>query len=69
MEKRQEEIGGRKSQLEGKSLKLASIQIKKKKTKQNKKKHPICESNDKHKEQQKDKHEDVKRDIKIIKCG
>ena len=33
------------------------------------KKKTICESNDKHKEQQKDKHEDVKKDIKIIKCG
>ena len=32
-------------------------------------KKPICESNDKHKEQQKDKHEDIKKDIKIIKCG
>ena len=58
----QEEIERRKPQLESKSLKLASIWIKKKKK-------PICESNDKHKEQQKDKHEDVKRDIKIIKCG
>ena len=34
-----------------------------------KRKKPICESNDKHKEQQKDKHEDVKRDITILKCG
>ena len=29
----------------------------------------ICESNDKHKEHQKNKHEDVKEDIEIIKCG
>ena len=32
------------------------------------KKKAICKSNDKNKEQQKDKHEDVKKDIKIIKC-
>ena len=32
-----------------------------------KKKTTYCE--DKHKERQKDKHEDVKKDIKIIKCG
>ena len=48
--------------MDSKSLKLSSKQIRKKKK-------PICESNDKHREQQKDKHEDVKRDIKIIKCG
>ena len=41
----------------------------KRKTKQNKIKQPICESNDIHKQQQKDKHEDVKKDIKIIKYG
>ena len=34
-----------------------------------KKKKKICESVDKHKEQQKNNHEDVKKDIKIIKCG
>ena len=28
-----------------------------------------CESDDKYKEQQKDEHEDVKKDIKIIKYG
>ena len=28
-----------------------------------------CKSNNKHKEQQKDKYEDVKKNIKIIKCG
>ena len=32
------------------------------------KKNPICESNDKHKEQQKEKLEDVKTDIQILKC-
>ena len=37
----------------------------KNKTKQNK--NTICESSDKYKEQQKDKYEDVKKDIKIIK--
>ena len=47
--------------MKSKSLKLVRIQVKKKIT--------ICESNDKHKEQQRDKHEDVKRDIKIILCG
>ena len=31
------------------------------------KKKTICENNDKHKEQEKNKHEDVKKDIKIIK--
>ena len=46
-----------KSQLESKSV---SIQIKKKKKKTVK----VMI-----KEQQKDKHEDVKKDIKIIKCG
>ena len=45
IEKKQEDIERRKSQLESKSLKLASIQIKKKKTK----KKPICESDDKQK--------------------
>ena len=48
--------------MKSKSLKLVRIQVKKKKK-------PICESKDKHEEQQKDKHEDVKRDIKIILCG
>ena len=48
-----------KSQLETKSLKLASIQIKKEK------KNCICESDDKDKEQ----HEDVKKEINIIKFG
>ena len=43
--------------------KSARIQIKKKKKK------TICESDDKQKEQQKDKHEDVKKDTKTIKCG
>ena len=36
------------------------------------KKKTICESNDKNKEQQMDKHEDIKKwkmDVKIIKCG
>ena len=28
-----------------------------------------CKSNDKHKEEQKDNHENVKKDIKMIKCG
>ena len=37
---------------------LASVQMKKK---------IICESNDKHREYQKDKHQDIKRDIEIIK--
>ena len=32
-----------------------------------KKKKPICESNDEHKEQQKDKYQDIKKDIKITK--
>ena len=50
----------RKSQTEKQSLKLASIQIKKGESP------PICESNNKHKEQQKDKHEDIKR---TSKCG
>ena len=45
--------------MKSKLLKLVRIQDKKK---------TICESNDKHKEQQKDKHEDVKRDIKVILC-
>ena len=36
----------------------------KNKTKQNK--NTICESSDKYKEQQKDKHRDVKKDIRII---
>ena len=49
-----------KSQLETKSLKLASIQIKKEK-----KKNCICESDDKDKEQ----HEDLKKEINIIKFG
>ena len=40
---------------------LANVQKKKKKKK------PICESNDKHREYQKDKHQDIKRDIEIIK--
>ena len=31
-------------------------------------KNPTCESNDKHKEQQRDKYEDIKRDIKSTKC-
>ena len=38
------------------------------KRKKKKKKPRICESNNKCKEQQKNKHEDVKKDIKIIKC-
>ena len=29
----------------------------------------FCENNDNYNEQQKDKHEDVKEDIKTIKCG
>ena len=29
----------------------------------------VCESDNKHKEQEKDKHKNVKKDIKIIKCG
>ena len=33
------------------------------------KKKTICKSNDKHKEEQKDKHEYVQKDIKILKCG
>ena len=32
-----------------------------------KKKKTICESNDKHREYPKDKHQDIKRDIEIIK--
>ena len=32
-------------------------------------KKPICESDDKHNGQQKDKHEDVIMDIKIMNCG
>ena len=32
-------------------------------------KKPICKSDNKQKEQQKDKAEDVKKDIKTIKCG
>ena len=39
---------------------LASVQMKKKKK-------TICESNDKHREYPKDKHQDIKRDIEIIK--
>ena len=52
--------------MKNKSLKLLRIQVKQT---NKKKKNPICESNDKHEEQQKDKHENVKRDIKIILCG
>ena len=33
------------------------------------KKKSISKSDDKHKEQQKDKHEDVKKGFKIIKCA
>ena len=33
------------------------------------KKIPICQSDDKHKEHQNGKHEDVEKDTKIIKCG
>ena len=33
------------------------------------KKIPICESDDKHKEYQSGKYEDVEKDTKIIKCG
>ena len=32
-------------------------------------KNSTCVSNDKHKEHQKNKHEDVKEDTEIIKCG
>ena len=59
---RKEEIGRRKSQLESKAFKLAIIQMKRGE------KNPTCESNDKHKEQQRDKYEDIKRDIKSTKC-
>ena len=38
-------------------------------TDQIEKKKPICESDHKHKQQQKDESEDVKKEIKIIKCG
>ena len=58
IEKKQDHIGRRKSQLESKSFKLAITQIKKKKQ-------PTCESDDQHKEQEKDKHENVKKDTKI----
>ena len=33
------------------------------------KKYTYCKSDSKHREQQRDKPEDVKKDIKIIKCG
>ena len=33
------------------------------------KKKPICKSNDKHREERKDKHEDIKYKNKILKCG
>lgn len=50
----------KKSQLESNSLELVSIQLKRKNQ---------LESDDKYKEQQKDKYEDVKNDTEIIKCG
>ena len=60
--KEQKDMGRKKSQLESNSLELVSIQIKKKKK-------TSCESDDKYKEQQKDKYEDVKKDTEIVKCG
>ena len=61
LNRKEEDIGKKKSQLENKSLSHYINQKKKKKT--------ICESNDKHMEQQRDKREDVKEGIKTIKCG
>ena len=36
---------------------------------QKEKKETYCNGDDKHKEQQNNKNEDVKKDLKIIKCG
>ena len=46
-----------------------TVAKKENKTKQNKTKTSYYRSDNKHKEQQKDKHEDVKKGIKIIKYG
>ena len=59
-----EEIGRRKPQLENNHLNKPVYRSKR----ERRKKKNYFKSNDKHKEQQKDKHEDVKKDFKIIKC-
>ena len=65
-EKKQEDIGRRKSQLERTSFKLASTQIKKKTTTNLLVKVMI---NTRNKINEKDKHINVKKDTKIRKCG
>ena len=58
--KEKEDIGWRKSQLECNHINKPVYRTKRKKKN--------CKSDDKHKEQQQNKH-DVKKNIKIIKCG